>query len=318
MYRHCPILVALATASTLACGSGEGRPDEELHGLVHAEEKAPDAVDLDRAANEVAEFGRALAQPHAALAEAIGPHQFRSKSSVVVTEDGKTVEELSYENSIQLDSNRNYHALSNNSQDYGREVYFVADTLYLRPRYAPVFHQRPPVDEKEPGRILDELFGDLGAYFDVVAAGAELVDRGHAEVSGRAGRKVEIKAAPETADRPAEQAAQRKWRNDVEVRAVKGEVVLDAESASPLLGHLDATAAFIRDGRRFEMKLTVRHEVADIGSTPAVEAPAGEIVVSTPEHNREVFEREQLLKGIAPPARKAPTPSSAEESASKK
>jgi hypothetical protein len=162
------------------------------------------------------------------------------------------------------------------------------------------------------------MFGELSAYFEVVAAGAELVDRGHAEVSGRAGRKIEIKAAPEAAERPAEKTAQRKWREDVIVRAVKGEVVLEAEVGGLLEGKLEATAVFMREARQFEMKLSVVHQITEIGATANVAAPPAELSVATPEHHREAFEREQLLEGIAPPAKKPPTPKSTDGASGKR
>ncbi len=310
--------VSVVAALGLGCGNGEGRPDEELHGLVHAEEKKPKPIDLDRASTKVKELSRALAQPHATLASAVGAHRIRIGSTVLVTEGESNAEELKVDTEIQYDADGNYHALSNNSKDYGREIYYVDGTLYLKPRYAPVFHKRAPVDDAEPKRLLDALCGELPAYFEVVAAGAELVDRGHAEVSGRAGRKVEIKQAPETAHRQAEESAQRQWRTDVEVLQVKGDVVLDADTATLLLGTLEAKTMFERDGRRFQMKLDVKHEVSDIGSTPAVEAPPDDQVRTTPEQNREAFDREELLKDIARPARKPPTPKSTEDSAESK
>jgi len=93
--------------------------------------------------------------------------------------------------------------------------------------------------------------------------------------------------------------------------------VLDAEVGGLLEGTLEATTVFTREARQFEMKLSVRHQITAIGATAAVAAPPEELSVATPEHHREVFEREQLLRGIAPPAKKAPTPKTTDGASAK-
>ncbi len=311
-------LATLATAilALSACaGNGEGRPDDELSGLVHRDTRTPAAIDVDRAATEVGELARALAMPHEVVATALGSHKFRATSTVSVSENRAVVEELSYDNAIDYAADGSYRAITDNSKDYGREIIFSAGDLFLRPRYATKFHRRQPTSAAEPAQLRNAIFSEAAAYFEVVAAGAELVDRGHAEVAGRAGRKIDIKTAPETAPLAAEERHQRQWRNDVTVREVRGEIILDAESGAPLAAELSAIAVFARDGRIFTMSLSVAHAVSAIGSAITITAPAAELTVTTIEHHREAEERATLLDGIAPPARKAPTPKPASPTA---
>jgi hypothetical protein len=79
-------------------------------------------------------------------------------------------------------------------------------------------------------------------------------------------------------------------------------VVLDDATGLPLKAHLDATVAFVRDGKRLTMKLVLDQSVAP--GTVAVAKPEDEQIVATPVRLREVDDRNMLLQGIAPPAGK--------------
>ena len=310
----------LATLATIlavsACGGdGEGRPDDELSGLVHRDTQKPAAIEVDRAAEEVGELVRALAMSHELVATTIGSHRFHATSSVSVSENSAVVEELTYELALDFAADGSYHAVVDNSKDYGREIVFTAKHLYLRPRYAPKFHRRLPTSAGEPATLRNDIFSEAAAHFEVVAGGAELVDRGHVDFAGRAGRKIEIKTAPETEPLATEERPQRQWRNDVTVRELRGEVVLDAESGAPLAAEFTAIAVFARAGRTFVMKLSATHTVSAIGDVIEITAPAADQTITTIEHHREVEDRTTLLHGIAPPARKAPMPKPASPTA---
>ncbi|HUH01391.1 MAG TPA: hypothetical protein VML75_05305 [Kofleriaceae bacterium] len=299
---------ALAVMGLAAsCGSSGGRPDEELAGLVKPERREQPPIDLDRAATDAAELRRAAMQPHRALAAGLGAHTFKGTSSVVVTENGTTVRELTDETSLEYRDDGQYHALLANSKDYGREIYFLDGTLYLASRHQK-FSKRAPADEGEPARLADEIAGALAANLDLVAHAAEVSDRGVQQVAGRSARTIVFKLAPGEQKPPTEVLPQRAWRQSIAVSALQGQISLDAETGVVLAGTLDATLGFSRDGRRFQMVVAVTHAIADIGAPRAIEPPAEERVVVVAEHHREAMEREDLLRGIAPPARKAPTP----------
>ena len=90
-----------------------------------------------------------------------------------------------------------------------------------------------------------------------------------------------------------------------------GEIALDEKTGVPLRASLRGTVSFQRDGRSFEMRLESTHELSAFGSVPPVAAPAAEETVADISQRHEQAERDSLLQGIAPPARKPPTPGSA-------
>lgn len=286
------------------CSGGEGRADEDLGGLVHSKSEAPKPIDVAAASKEPEELGRAIAMSHQRVSKAIGPHRFAGTSSVKLTEAGKVVMDYSDTTSIVFDAKGNYHAKLDNSKEYGREVFFVDGTLYLRPRFGK-FHRRAPAERSEPGKVRDDIFATLAANWELLHNRAELTARDTVQVSGRNGRKVEINSAPEAKDRPREKHEHRKWRESIKVAAVTGWVVIDSESGAPLRGKLEGKLSFQRDGRSFEMSVVVTHEINDIGKAPAVSAPPKDQTVDTHKRRYELEERDRLLRGIAPPAAKS-------------
>ena len=248
------------------------------------------------------ELARALAMPHRLVSAALGSHAFAGTSTVETREAGTVVDVLSDTTAIEIDADGRFHAALANSKDYGREAFWTDGTLYLRPRWGK-FHRRPANDADEPLQIRDEIFATLGAYFELVAAGSEISDKGAVQHAGRAARKVEIKLAPSARAAPPVTGRQRAWRADAVVKAVTGEIVLDAESGAPLAGSLDAVVAFNRDGRGLEMHLVVSHAISAIGQPHPIGAPPLGDTVATPTRLKEVEDRDLLLKGIAPPTR---------------
>jgi hypothetical protein len=306
-----PLLAVSAAAFAAgACGrSGDGRPDEELGGLVKDQATAATAIDAAKAAKEVGELGRALALGHDQVGVLVGPHVVAGRSHIEVREGATPVEVLDDETAIQLDGKGNYHAVLSNSKEYGREVYFVDGWMYLRPRYGK-YHKRQPADEAEPARVRGEIFGGVAAQFDLLAGGVSLSDGGKTEVHGRPARKVVV-ATGKQRDKRSESLAQRKWREGAVVAEVAGEIALDEKTGAPLRASLRGTISFQRDGRSFEMRLESSHELSAFGSVPPIAAPAAEETIADISQRHELAERDSLLQGIAPPARKPPTPGSA-------
>jgi hypothetical protein len=288
--------------AAVACSRSQGVPDEELGGLVVAVKPANQAIDVDRAAKDPAELGRALEQPYKMTIAALGPHELAITTDTMVDENGKQVLGLSDATRLELGDKGAYHAVYENSQDYGREVIFVDGKLYLRPRYQR-WHARGPEAPDEPEAIRDQMVEAIGATWDLLAPGIELTDRGTVSVNGRGGRKIEVKLSPHSQSPPPEPLAQRKWRENRTVDAVAGEVVIDADKGVPLSVKLAGTVGFSRDGREFAMKVVITSQASAFGKTASVVAPATD-VVATPERLREVDDRDFLLQGIAPPIRK--------------
>jgi hypothetical protein len=303
--RLVPVLLILVAAGS--CGrSDQGRSDQELGGLVRAPSSAPEAIDPARAASSPAELVRAVSLSHAQVSSLLGPHRVTGRSRLEVRDGSTVVEELDDEIEIRLDGAGNFHARMHNSKEYGREVFLVDGALYLRPRYGK-FHRRAPNDEAEPDQIRGEIFGALAAHLELVAPSLAVSDGGATEVSGRAARRIVLghgTAAPS----PAQTSPQRSWRASAVVVEISGEVALDAETGAPLRAKLSGVVNFQKEGKPLEMRLEAEHELASFGKVAAVAAPEPDQVVSGIEQRHELEERESLLKGIAPPSRRGPTP----------
>jgi hypothetical protein len=295
--------VLAATLALAACGRSQGVEDRDLGGLVVAPKAEDKPVELDRAAKDPAELGRALAKAHHTWG--LGPHTLSISTATTVEEGGKAVDDLSDHTTIELGDKGTFHAVYTNSADYGREVSFVGGQLYLKPRYQK-WHQRAPEAPDEPAQIEDDMSGAVFATWDLLAPGIELTDQGAAQVGGRTGRKIAVKLSPSPKQPPAEPLSQRKWREKRSIEAVSGEIVLDAEKGVPLHVALTGTIGFTRDNRHFTMKISVQSDVSGIGTAATIQTPAADDVVATPERLREVDDRDFLLQGIAPPLRKNP------------
>ena len=288
-------------AALAACGSGEGRPDEELSGLVHEPKRPAETVDVARATRDLAELTRAAAQNHARVGALLGPHTVTGKSHTEVHEKGAVVEVIEDEMGIELDAKGNFHAQVDNSKEYGRDIYLVDGWLYQRPRYGK-FHRRRPVDDGEPARIRSEVFSTVFATLDVLSPAVALADGGEVTLAGRKGRLVKLSRAREPRKPPRQTLTQRKWRESAVVSDVSGELVLDSKTGVVLRAAIQGALSFQRDGRSFEMRLEARHELGTFGSVEEVAPPAPELVVVDGEQRHELDERDFLLEGIAPKA----------------
>jgi hypothetical protein len=302
MSRLAIACLAVGLGCGLGCGRAQGVDDKELGNLVIAPAEQIAPIKTTRAAAEPAEMSRAMMQPLTAVAAGLGPHRTEITQTTIVDEAGKVVSEMTESTTIELGDKGAYHGSYGNTADYGREVIFDGASLFLRPRYQR-WHQRAPESPTEAVEQRDKFYAPIAATWDLFAPAIELVDKGNADVAGRTGRKIEIHKAPKAAANPAEKLAQRKWREARVIEDVSGEVVLDAEKAVPLSVKLAGTISFMRDGRRFQMKVTLASTVTSTAAT-AISAPDKTEVVATPERLREVDDRDTLLQGIAPPSRK--------------
>ncbi len=256
------------------------------------------AIDVDRAAVDPAELGRALMRRYRDAIAAIGPHTLAVAMTTSVTE-GATSTELGEKYALELGEAGAFHGTYTNTDDYGRETIWTAMELFLRPRYQR-WHARAPEAVDEPAELRDGFASAIGATWDLFGYAAELTDQGPAGVNGRAGRKISVKLSPNSRTPPPEPLAQRKWRIGRVVEALSGEVILDAEKGVPLSVKLEGQLAFARDGKKLGMKVSLESNIAKLGAVAVTAPPAGE-VVATPERLKEVEDRDTLLDGFAPP-----------------
>lgn len=295
--------IALALAIALAgCGRSEEIADHELGGLVVPEKTtAARALDVDKAAKDPDELGRALAQPHGKVVQALGPHVARITSSSQLL----AAQPLTDSVTLEVGDRGAFHGVYTNNADYGRETIFVDGKLYLRPRYQR-WHQRAPETPEEPAGLRDRYFEAIHATWDLLSPAVQLTDRGKVQIEGRVGRKIEIAQAPQPRAPQKEPLAQRRWREGRAIDGVTGEIVLDAEHGVVLAAKLAGNVSFQKDGQRYSMKLTLDAAITGIGTAVPIVAPAEGEVVATPERLREVDDRDYLLQNIAPPLRRNP------------
>ncbi len=307
------VMLPIAALATIGCNSdGEGRPDSELGNLVISPTATVHKVDLDKAATNADTLLAAVLLPHAWLGETLGAHVIDGSSSVEVREGGAVLEQLDDTLHVEFDGEGRYAATLDNSNEYGRHAIFDGNTLYLRPRFG-LYHARSPQTEAEALEIRTEMASGAADYLSLVAAGLEVSDRGAKTRGGRAIREIEIKLAPSRRTIPDETLTHRLWRNSIEVKTLNGQVDLDVETGAPLFITFEASIAFTREGRSFQMLIKAERTIADIGHTRAVQPPASEEIMKIPPRRRELHERNTLLRNIAPPARKAPTPAESQE-----
>lgn len=285
------------------CGRDGGVPDSELGELVVAPKLADHPIEVEKAATDPAELGRAIALPHHKFAALVGPHRLRISSSFEVSEAGKIVDQLTDEISLDFDSPASWHGTSNNSADYGRETIFTGGALFLRARYQR-FHQRLPTNDAEPAALADRFFDAGAATWDLLSPAIAVADKGAATAAGRPARKISLGDERSPRKPARETLTQRKWRESRTVQGVEGEALIDAETGAPLALELRGTVSFMRDGKAYSMRVSVKSEVTQLGR-PAISAPDPAEVVQTPGRMHEVDERDRLLERIAPPLRGA-------------
>src|SRR5690349_12727400 len=146
------IRFAVLALCSAACGRSQGVSDQDLPGLVVEARRAEAPIDVERAAHDPAELGRALVRPYRVMLAALGPHGVAIHSATLVEEAGKPVSDLSDQAQIENGDGGAYHATYTNSADYGRETTFVGGKLYLRPRYQR-WHARGPEAPDEPAAL---------------------------------------------------------------------------------------------------------------------------------------------------------------------
>ncbi len=293
-----------------ACGEGEGRPDEDLGTLVVSPVVASPKVNVDAAAKESAAFWAAIALPHAWLSEQIGAHLVEGTSSVQVSEEENTLEELQDTLSLRIDGEDRYRFTLDNSKEYGRHATFDGQYLYLRPRFGP-YHKRTPQNESEAAKHRNEAFAGASDYLELFRGQLEVSDGGAQTFAGRAVRIVRFKNSPDKQKRAESSLLQKKWRQSIEVSTLDGHAALDAQTGAVLDLQFKGSLSFERDGKTQNMTIAAQRSVSEIGHAEAIAAPDDATLLEIPARRRQLDERDRLLKGIAPPARKAPTPKAA-------
>jgi hypothetical protein len=246
-------------------------------------------------------------------APALGAMHMTGEARIAVHEAGAEVESLTETTLVERDGDGAWHVRYGNSRDYGREAFFSPGTagggatLWIRPGTGK-YHRRAPTSPTEPAKLFDETWGTLGAQLELVGGSLAVEDGGEAQVAGRAARRVRLALAPRPRPRAPETLPQRAWRDGITVQAIDGALALDAETGVILEGTLAARLTFVRDGHTYEMIVQARHVVDRWGGGVTITPPGEAESVVTPERSHELDERDELLKGLAPPGKRAAPP----------
>jgi hypothetical protein len=280
-----PILLAGLALAVGACG---GRS----HGTA-----APDGGALVRLPETpgVSDVVRALRLSHDDVWQRLGAHRFEAKTRLRVTGAAGAAAALDEEHLLEAGTGGSYHLRSTNSHDLGREAFFVAGQLYVRPRYG-TFTRRAP-EPGEADRLRRETYGALAAAAELVTPSLAVRPAGRTTVAGRPAVQVTLALAPGPRHAPAETAPGRQWRNSVTLTALSGSVTLDVATGVPLACVLTAGYDFREGGERRTATLEYHGSVTP-GITVAVTAPAH---VPSPTRTRYQVERRELLEGLVPP-----------------
>jgi hypothetical protein len=303
---------AARTAAGAAAGEGSTPAGNALAPtVVHVSSADVDAAISTAVAGEprpllallAAAPGRLLAAP-----DRLPPLAFEIQAETTVREAGTVVERLGENQTVTWDRERGFSARYHNSSDLGREVVVQGDTVWIRPG-AGKFHRRPKSTADEPARLLGDSLGILVAQLEVCASALTVATADDVEVAGRPARRLTLSLGPARAA-AAEVLPQRRWRGEVTVQALAGDVLVDRETGVLLAGRLAATVSFVKDGHTYALGLAAEHGAKAPDAGLQVVAPGDGESVVTPERSHELDEREALLRGIAAPAARAPAAAS--------
>ncbi len=132
----------------------------------------------------------------------------------------------------------------------------------------------------------------VARWLRVSAAGA-------VEIAGRRGARLALSASASPASEspsqdPHGEDPARRWRETVRVRAIDGEVVLDAASGALLAARFSAAYTFERDGKG-PFVVNVTYNMTTVA--PRAIAPPEEFVAD-PSRPRPMLDRQALLDGL--------------------
>lgn len=272
----------------VACGDATRVADSELDSLLVVREVGRRGPQMDRLADPT-EFAHAIAAGLRDL-KALPEGTLTINVRTIVREGDATHDELIEDIALSWNGAGDFHLVNHNSADYGREVLFVDNILYLRARYGR-WHRRAPNDAQEPSALADSMTRALPDAWDLLAPGATL------SPDPKDNTIVTIHTGATARENPREASPTRRWREARTIHEAAGRVQF-ANDGLPRDAALSGRLGFSREGRRFDMDLAVTAHVTAT-RTPWTMPPAAD-VFATPATSHEAEEREQLLEGLAP------------------
>jgi len=290
------VTIALAT---LCCG-GEPKDEGDLSGLLSKPTPIKSPIDFQKVKTQPSELLRALSQPFNQKQKALS---LKTISWAQITKNEKIIKDLEVITTLVLDSAGNFHAIQNNSKDYGREIIFLDGYLYLRSRYGH-FHKRRPNNSHEVKKLKNQLFHEVAAYLgllknDIHLNTTEDTYQGHPvlRISITKGKSQKPSIAAEK-----KKDSSLKWRDTVQVANVTGEILMDSQHRFPRKVNANATLSYLEDKIPFAMKIRIDSNISQKSEEKRIIAPPADRIVSLDLYT-DAEDRKILLEGLAPPER---------------
>jgi hypothetical protein len=278
--------LGLSTARGTALGTLlllAGCRQQERSALMASGREPPLVVHLEKAA-EPEELGRIVGMPAREIAARLGALRAVETSSLRMS----TGEVLDERVALDVDARGGWHALRDNSREQGVEAWSTGEDLIVKMRYGKPVRRRPEGNEAE--RLREDLFGDAGAYYELVERFVKAQDGGTAAQAGRSARKVRLELRSSPASAPREAA---EWRRALKLDTLEGTVLVDEKTGAPLLVELHARGSHPKG----VLELRLRREIQQLGGVDPIASPKD--AIASPTRTRYEVEKRDLLEGLA-------------------
>lgn len=262
---------------------------------------------------------RALAQPHIAVRDSLGPHRLNYVADFsLIDASGRQLQALpDLDAPVVLDqavhdqlelvwaAPRGGHARfslsQSNDHERGRDVVMVDGRMYSRQRHRSWVYY--PVETDIHERWLDDAQRSVHDVIELATPrlriSAEPIEAaGIGEADAVA---IELGLAAETRERTPRRAGVSSWPDAAEIESISGKIVLDRTTGAWLSADIDVQYALpAADGR------TLRGTIRLIGGVDLLTADTAEVekpaeAGALPERTRLQVERDEMLDGLAAP-----------------
>ena len=289
-----------------ACGrdSSPKEPPKNAPEQLEADSSSP--FDLQSIKQgKASEVTRSLNNPHTAVFQALGAHQFTGSSTISIGSSQTTLENVESKTELKIDKGGQYFASLTNQKGYGRDVYFIKDTLYLRPGVGR-YHKRLPNSKQEPVDIREQVFSDLTGYFEIFAPDVEFSASGEAVTAKRPVVVLAIAKKPTPTKRNKPLPPEKSWRNTISVTKIAGTVHIDKSSGVPLAVQFTGEATFKRGGQDLTMQVSYDHQLSNIGKEELLSLPKDAKVVSSELEASQISLRQERIDKLSNSNKKQP------------
>ena len=230
------------------------------------------AIDIHLAQENPSELHRALTMPYALVVQHIGAHVLQGQSSVKILDANQTLlEEMSDDLSIHIDSQGQFHATLDNSDEYGHHVILKENLLYSRPRFGPYYRRAPRRGESD--EILATLTSSGRDYFAALTHTLRLRPGSATTLEGRQVYPIafEHRDSPSHGDALADTDVD--WRKHASVTHAKGMIHIDLNTGVVLQHDFNASLSFLKNNRRFTMLLRSHQAMTQMDQPIQIEPP---------------------------------------------